>query len=339
MEEERKDFCTNCRKETKYVIQRKEVTETIRNKEYTFIITVPVCSECGGEMSVPGFLDQNAREIDEQYRKAEGIISTDDIKKLMELYNIGKNPLSLALGFGEVTIARYLSGQIPSKEYSDIMKKALTSPQYMKQLLNENKDKIADTAYNKAFAAADALESLFSVSREMLGVIAYIFKELEEVTPLMLQKLLYYIQGIDMALYDKTMFPEDCEAWAHGPVYPEVYYLFRDFKYNPIDDIRFTMLDDATDILSEEERSVIDLVINTFGLYGGKALEKITHGEEPWEDARKGYAEGMPSNEPVSKEAIKSYFKSMNKKYNFGSEDGINQYIQNMLHKQYASIK
>ena len=27
------------------------------------------------------------------------------------------------LGFGEVTITRYLSGQIPSKEYSDIIKK------------------------------------------------------------------------------------------------------------------------------------------------------------------------------------------------------------------------
>lgn len=35
----------------------------------------------------------------------------------MKIYKIGKAPLSLALGFGEVTITRYLSGQIPLKEY------------------------------------------------------------------------------------------------------------------------------------------------------------------------------------------------------------------------------
>ena len=51
----------------------------------------------------------------------------DDIERLMKIYKIGKAPLSLALGFGEVTIPRYLEGQVPSKEYSDIMKTALSS--------------------------------------------------------------------------------------------------------------------------------------------------------------------------------------------------------------------
>ncbi len=50
----------------------------------------------------------------------------------MKIYKIGKAPLSLALGFGEVTIPRYLEGQVPSEEYSDIMKAALSSPAYMK---------------------------------------------------------------------------------------------------------------------------------------------------------------------------------------------------------------
>ena len=39
----------------------------------------------------------------------------NDIKKIMDIYKIGKAPLSLALGFGEVTIPRYLEGQVPSK--------------------------------------------------------------------------------------------------------------------------------------------------------------------------------------------------------------------------------
>ncbi len=45
-------------------------------------------------------IDKNIREVDEQYRAAEGIISIDDIEKLMKIYKLGKAPLSLALGFG-----------------------------------------------------------------------------------------------------------------------------------------------------------------------------------------------------------------------------------------------
>ncbi|MCI9074306.1 MAG: DUF4065 domain-containing protein [Dorea sp.] len=331
MEEKRRmDFCTECRKDTEYILQKKNISKIIKDKEYQFAITTAVCAECGEEMSIPGLIDKNVQEIDEQYRKAEGIVSVDDIEKLLKLYKLGKAPLSLALGFGEVTIMRYLAGQIPSKEYSDIMKSALTSPAYMKRLLFVNRDKIADTAYNKAISAANSLESLFSVSDKMLRVISYVFESLEEVTPLMLQKLLYFIQGIYYALFGNPMFVEDCEAWIHGPVYPEVYDLFKDFKYNPIEDVRFSILDGIADKLTEDEQRVIDLVVNTFGLYGGKVLERITHNEKPWRDARRGYGSNIPSKEPLCKESIKVYYEAVNKKYDISTEDGLNQYIQDM---------
>lgn len=329
----RRDFCIECRKETEYVLQKKDIEKTIRNKDYTFGITVAICAECGEEVSVPGLIDKNVQEIDEQYRAAEGIVSIDDIEKLMKIYKIGKAPLSLALGFGEVTISRYLEGQIPSKEYSDVVKTALTSPAYMKQKLIENRDKLTDTAYRKTMAAADSIECLFSVSHKMLRVIAYVFKKLEEVTPLMLQKLLYFIQGVYLALYGKPIFVEDCRAWIHGPVYPEVYDLFRDFKYNPIDDARFALLEGTEDALTDDEKKVIDLVVNTFGMYGGKVLEKITHNETPWIEARKGYGESIPSNELLSKDRIMKYYIAVNQEYDIATETGLRAYINDMLAK------
>ena len=331
---ERRDFCIECRKETEYVLQKKKIVKNIRDKEYTFEITVAVCTECGEEMSIPGLIDQNVQEVDEQYRAMEGIVSIDDIKKIMDIYKIGKAPLSLALGFGEVTIPRYLEGQVPSKEYSDIIKAALSSPAYMKQKLTENREKLTDTAYRKVLAAVESIESLFSVSDKMLQVIAYIFEKLEEVTPLMLQKLLYFIQGIYSALYGSPIFEEDCRAWIHGPVYPEVYKLFRDFKYNPIDDARFALLKGREDILAEDEKHVIDLVVNTFGIYSGKVLEKITHNEDPWKDARKGYGDNIPSSELLPKKRIMEYYILINQKYGIDTEDGLRIYIRDMLDKE-----
>ena len=323
----RRDFCTECRKETEYILRKKDIVKNIRDKEYTFAITVAVCAECGEEMSIPGLMDRNVQEIDEQYRAVEGLVSIDDIERLMKIYKIGKAPLSLALGFGEVTIPRYLEGQVPSKEYSDIIKAALSSPAYMKH------EKLTDAAYRKAFLAAESIESLFSVSDKMLRVIAYIFEKLEEVTPLMLQKLLYFIQGVYSALYGSPIFEEDCRAWIHGPVYPEVYDLFRDFKYNPIDDARFALLEGTEDALTDDEKRVIDLVVNTFGMYGGKVLEKITHNEKPWMEARKGYEDSIPSSELLPKDRIMKYYILINQKYGIDREDGLRTYIHDMLDK------
>ena len=330
----RKDFCINCRKDTEYVFQRKKIAMDIKDKSYQFLITTSICEECGAEMSLTGLMDKNVQEIDEQYREQENIVSVTDIAKLLKLYKLGKAPLSLALGFGEVTITRYLAGQVPSKEYSDIIKSALTSPAYMKKQLSANKEKISDTAYQKAVQAADALIELLSVSDKMQRVLSYIFESLKEVTPLMLQKLLYFTQGIYSALYGKPMFPEHCEAWIHGPVFPKVYNLFRDFKYNPIDDVRFILFSGTADELINEEKKVIDLVLNSFGLYSAKVLEKITHNETPWKEARKGYEEHIPSKEPLSYERMKVYYESVNKKYNINSAAGLKKYISYMLNKE-----
>lgn len=327
----RVDFCTTCRKNTEYILQKQNMVKKIKDKMYTFNVTVAVCAECGEEMNISGLIDKNIQEVDEQYRAYEGLVSIDDIDKLMEIYKIGKGPLSLALGFGEVTIARYLSGQIPSKEYSDIIRLALSSPTFMKEKLVENRDKIANTAYSKSMNAATQLENLFCVSDKMLRVISYLFHKLGEVTPLMLQKLLYFVQGMSCALNDKPMFSETCQAWVHGPVYPEVYDMFRNFKYNPIEDARFAIFAGDKDELIENELRVIDLVVNTFGEYGGKVLERITHSEEPWQNARKGYGENIPSNEPIEIENIKKYYIEKNRIYNFSTEDGIKKYIREIL--------
>lgn len=331
VKERRMDFCINCRKETEYVVEKMIEKQIIRDKEYEFVLTTAICKECGEDMSIPGLIDLNIKERDAQYREAEGIISVEDIKKIMSIYNIGKAPLSLALGFGEVTISRYLDGQMPSNNYSNIMLKALSSPAFMEERLEQNRDKVGETAYRKAMKAIIQLKKLFNVSEKMLISIAYIFEEMQEVTPLALQKILYYIQAIYMVLFDSPLFEADCAAWQHGPVYEDVYYLFRDFKYNPIEDIRFALLNGKEKKLSNDEKKVIDLVVATFGRYSGKVLESITHKEKPWQEAREGYGVDEPSNVIIEKEDIKSYFKMVSEEYCINTIEGINEYINSKL--------
>lgn len=74
------DFCIECRKETEYLLQKKNIVKNIKGKEYTFTITVAVCTECGEEMSTPGLIDKNIQEVDEQYKTTKSLVSTNDIE-------------------------------------------------------------------------------------------------------------------------------------------------------------------------------------------------------------------------------------------------------------------
>lgn len=56
------------------------------------------------------------------------------------------------------------------------------------------------SAFKKSMTKVNELKNIFTVSNKMIGVISYIFESMDEVTPLMLQKLLYYIQGFSFAL-------------------------------------------------------------------------------------------------------------------------------------------
>ena len=83
--------------------------------------------------------------------------------------------------------------------------------------------------------------------------------------------------------------------------------------------------------LSDNVKQVINLVVDFFGVYSGKTLERITHEEAPWKDARTNCLPDEPSNVVIPKEAIKVYFSEVAKKYDLSNVNGIRSYINSGL--------
>lgn len=76
---------------------------------------------------------------------------------------------------------------------------------------------------------------------------------------------------------------------------------------------------------------MVDRVLDTFGMYSGKVLESITHKEAPWLDARRGFLPDETSHAEISLDAMKGYFKMVDEEYNIRTEDGLRNYIRNMI--------
>jgi len=125
-----------------------------------------------------------------------------------------------------------------------------------------------------------------------------------EITNLKLQKLLYYAQAWYLVFNDRPLFDENIEAWVHGPVVPEIFRLYKHLRWSPIPDAGAAV----------DSENIEDHLREVFRVYGGLSatkLERLTHSEEPWKDARRGLPIDEPSRNVISPESMKRYYSTL----------------------------
>jgi len=329
MKDLNKVYCEFCEEDITYTTIKEDETININGVEITFNKIKNNCIHCTNEIYIESDNIINVKNANMEYRKKLGLIQVNEIKTLLSKYNIGKTTLAFLLGWGEITIVRYIEGSTPSKEYSDILK-SLDYPSKMNSLLEKNKEKITEIAYKKCKKNVDKYLDEIAIDEcgdtVLENVVNYFLSKDYEITPLSLQKLLYYAQGFYYALRGSYLFIEDCEAWVHGPVYTEIYPKFKPFGYEPIKS-------ECSYNLSEEKTSLLDGVLRAFGCYNGKILEKFTHSETPWNMARIGKKDYEPSNQIISKESIVKYFTNVVQKYNISNVYDIEGYSSTLKNK------
>lgn len=95
---------------------------------------------------------------------------------------------------------------------------------------------------------------------------------------LKLQKLLYYAQGMHLAVVGTPLYAQKIQAWENGPVVREVYDQYR---YNNLGVI--ARREKPVDV-SELQESVLNVVNIVYGGRSAEELVALTHQEEPWKE-------------------------------------------------------
>ncbi len=322
-------FCEECRKDVTYREQEVILQNILKGENYEYTGKKAICDECGLEVYVAEIEDYNLKSLYDTYRKKNLIISLDKILEIPEKYGIGKRPLSLLLGWGEMTFSRYCDGDMPTKQYSDILQRIYDDPSYYRSILMNSKDNLkSPAAYEKSKRTTD---ELLNGKKSPFGkiniVIDYLLCKCEDITPLALQKALYYVQGFYFAFKEEFIFNEDCEAWAHGPVYPEIYHRYSFYRFDPIEGSK--RCDETA--LTIYEKTVIDSVIKNLCCYSGKVLEDFTHSEEPWLKTRGDLPVSAASSRIINKQVISKYFKTVKEIHNMINPADIKFYSTKMF--------
>ncbi len=128
-------------------------------------------------------------------------------------------------------------------------------------------------------------------------------------TPMQLQKLLYYVQGWHMVETGSPAFGDEIRAWRDGPVVGAVYHEFREWRKNPI-----TEHPEEPPALTEETRGLVESVWIRYRDYSGFKLSDMTHDEMPWRKARGALPRNVKSDTLMPLSDIEQEFREQSER-------------------------
>lgn len=146
--------------------------------------------------------------------------------------------------------------------------------------------------------------------------VADFFLQKESMEQKKLQKLCYYAQAWSYALLGQPLIHGSFEAWVHGPVNRTLWNDLRNYGYHLVEKDHFRGR--LKESFSEEEQTLLESVWVTYGPFSGWQLERLTHTEAPWLNAREGLSEFEPSNREIDPCLMRNYYAHL-----YAGEDGV----------------
>ena len=142
----------------------------------------------------------------------------------------------------------------------------------------------------------------------------------KQLTPMQLQKLVYFAHGWFLAITGEGLLDERIEAWQWGPVVPSLYNEFKRFGSDPITEpageFRYRspkMVFEPYRLVGDTDqdntaRKVIRRIWEIYGKYSASQLSSMTHEpESPWTKTEGKEIRGTD----ISNELIKGYFQRL----------------------------
>lgn len=154
----------------------------------------------------------------------------------------------------------------------------------------------------------DSVPSAFQVANFFLAKIDV--SAGDSITNLKLQKLCYFAQARSLVEFDRPVFSQSIQAWAHGPVVPELYRRYRKYLWHSVD---------STDVrrekrINENHAPLLEDVWAVFSPFSAKQLERIAHAHAPWRDAYGDRPVGAACDVVIKQSAMKAFYSQKEQK-------------------------
>ncbi|EMN3010600.1 DUF4065 domain-containing protein [Proteus mirabilis] len=121
--------------------------------------------------------------------------------------------------------------------------------------------------------------------------------EIPDLTPMKLQKLMFYAQSWSLKIYKEPIFDDFFAKWQYGPVIPSIYHEVKKYGASKITSKISNVEFDGNELFSVQPmissadkkiNALIDKIIEVYGSLRGTQLSYLTHQEgTAWDKANK----------------------------------------------------
>lgn len=128
------------------VVREKNI---FKGKEIEYDAIYEYCENTGEYSADEEMIISNDISMKNAYREQMGILTTNEIINIRKRYSMSQKDLAYILGWGGKTITRYEGHQVQDVAHDAVIRKINDDPEWFLELLEKNKNKIAEHAYEK----------------------------------------------------------------------------------------------------------------------------------------------------------------------------------------------
>jgi len=152
--ESHKELCTCCMEEHDVELVRVQEQMTFKDIKVDYVAEYYYCNQADEFYMEMSQMNQNDLRMKDAYRRALGLLTSQEIAELRAKYGISQSDLCTLLGWGGKTITRYEGHQVQDRAHDSILKKLRQDPEWFLKLLTDARGAVSEEAYERYYNRA-----------------------------------------------------------------------------------------------------------------------------------------------------------------------------------------
>ena len=320
--------CPLCDRKHEVEERKRVATIILKGEEISYEEKFYLCANADAdenEFETGSMTNANLLNARNAYRVKHGLLTSEEIVAIRENYGLSQVDLARLLGWGEATISRYESKAIQDEAYDTMLRLVKDNPLIALDFLKKNaakfsyqkraeiRTKIVEKlgSYGKEYLTRQAFEGEYADFEEpsdangftildvdkIEALISYIAEKVPNLFKVKLMKMLWYVDAVSCKMRGRAMTGLVYRHNTMGALPMGHYSLMNlenlnvheeeSYNYDSMLHIYPTKGMDYS-ILNDDEKEIIDKVINKFKNYKAKDIIEYMHEEKAYVETKPG---------------------------------------------------
>lgn len=147
-------LCLSCMEKHRVDLVAVGEENILKGEEVKFTAVYLYCPNTEAFFETEDMIRANDLAFKDAYRKRAGLLTSEEIRNIREVYGVSQKDLAAILGWGLATVTRYENYQVQDRAHDDVLRTIETDPSWFLEKLKNEKSRLPAKAFTRYFGRA-----------------------------------------------------------------------------------------------------------------------------------------------------------------------------------------